>query len=123
MCIDLRRIGVVTRGDRDLCGAIPGSFCYMSRAPRTHIALVALIALGACAQGAAAKTSRSHSRVICGSQAPETLAQAAGLVATRIYAGELASSEVQSDKREVEEYAPLLSALESGEHGRRSKRP
>ena len=88
----------------------------MSRAPRTYIALVALIALGVCAQGAAAKTSRSHSRVICGSKAPETLAQAAGLVATRIYAGELSSSEVQSDKREVEESAPLLSAVESGEH-------
>jgi hypothetical protein len=35
-------------------------------------------------------------------------------VATRIYAGELAGSEVFHDKHQVESYGPLLSALESG---------
>jgi hypothetical protein len=79
------------------------------------VPLLVLVALWVCSQGAGAKTSHSppRSHAACGSRAPEVLAQAAGLVATRIYAGELSSSEVQSDKREVEEYAPLLSALES----------
>lgn len=78
--------------------------------------ILMLAALGVMSQVAGAKTSRSHSPAGCGSKAPETLAQAAGLVATRIYAGELSSSEVQSDKREVEESAPLLNAVEGGEH-------
>src|ERR1700677_4134742 len=103
----------------------------MSRGLRTRIAMVlllmALAVLWVCTPGAGAKLAlpqathvrshtHAHAPAACGAQAPETLAQAAGLVATRIYAGELSSSEVQSDKREVEEYAPLLSALESGEH-------
>src|SRR5437588_552167 len=50
----------------------------------------------------------------CGAAAPETLVRTVGLVATRIYANELSSSEVFSDKRQVESFAPLLSALASG---------
>lgn len=50
----------------------------------------------------------------CGAAAAETLARAVGLVATRIYANELSSSEVFRDKRQVESYGPLLSALASG---------
>jgi hypothetical protein len=50
----------------------------------------------------------------CGPQAAETLARTAGQVAMRIYALELASREVSSDKRQVETYGPLLSALEGG---------
>jgi hypothetical protein len=50
----------------------------------------------------------------CGAVAAETLARTAGLVATRIYAFELASPEVSKDKRQVESYGPLLSALEAG---------
>ena len=50
----------------------------------------------------------------CATEAAETLARTAGLVATRIYAFELASAEVSHDKRQVESYGPLLSALESG---------
>jgi hypothetical protein len=50
----------------------------------------------------------------CGTQAPDTLARTAGTVAMRIYANELASSEVFSDMHQVESYGPLLSALESG---------
>ena len=88
------------------------------------IAMIAMIvAMGVVSAVAGAKTTRSrtpvhvdsHAPAACGSRAPETLAQAAGLVATRIYAGEVSSSEVVSDKREVEESAPLLSAVESGE--------
>jgi hypothetical protein len=60
---------------------------------------------------AAPATSRA-----CGAQGAETLARTAGLVATRIYAFELASSEVSKDKRQVESYVPLLSALEGGNH-------
>ena len=104
----------------------------MSRTARTHIAVAALLGVvvgGVRTQSTSALTSRSpapaalagtapvrvHAPRACGSKAPEVLAQAAGLVATRIYAGELSSSEVQSDKREVQEYAPLLSAVEGGQ--------
>ena len=100
----------------------------MSRVHGTRVAaamIAMIVAMGIMPQGAGAKIVRSrvtnshshshaHAPAACGAQAPETLAQAAGLVATRIYAGEVSSLEVQSDKREVEEYAPLLSALESG---------
>jgi hypothetical protein len=43
------------------------------------------------------------------------LANTAGAVAERIYASEVSSSEVSSDKRQIESYAPLISAVESGE--------
>jgi hypothetical protein len=56
----------------------------------------------------------SNSAAGCGAKAAETLAQAAGLVARRIYANELGSGEVFGDKRQVESYAPLLRALENG---------
>jgi hypothetical protein len=77
------------------------------------VALLALLACGVCTQGTSATTSRSPTA--CGSQAPEVLAQTAGLVARRIYEGELAGSETQSDEHQVQEYAPLLSAVESGD--------
>jgi hypothetical protein len=44
---------------------------------------------------------------------PAVLANAAGSVAQRIYASEESSSEVSSDKRQIESYAPLLQAVES----------
>ena len=50
----------------------------------------------------------------CGVEAAETLARTDGLVATRIYANELASSEVSHDQRQVETYGPLLTALQAG---------
>jgi hypothetical protein len=49
--------------------------------------------------------------------APEVLAYAAGTVAQRIYAAEVRSSETTADKRQIEGDGPLLSAVESGEHG------
>ncbi|HTA05509.1 MAG TPA: hypothetical protein VK774_04030, partial [Solirubrobacteraceae bacterium] len=51
----------------------------------------------------------------CGAHAPEELATTAGTVAERIYAAEVHSSETDSDKRQIETYAPLLSAVESGD--------
>lgn len=100
-------------------------------------AVTAALALGAC--GAAAETTttaRAPSRANasgpapvpaasaasasasaparCGQQAPETLATTAGMVARRIYEGELAGSETRSDQRQVESYTPLLSAVAAG---------
>jgi hypothetical protein len=45
----------------------------------------------------------------------EVLANTAGLVAQRIYAGEAHSSETAADKRQIESFAPLLNAVQSGE--------
>jgi hypothetical protein len=67
------------------------------------------------AQAATASTgTRSAAGPACGSAAGETLANSVGLVARRIYQRELASPGVRSDQRQVETYAPLLSALASG---------
>jgi hypothetical protein len=52
----------------------------------------------------------------CGTAAGEVLATTAGAVAERIYAAEVHSAETAGDKRQIETYAPLLSAVESGEH-------
>jgi hypothetical protein len=64
--------------------------------------------------GASAASTPSVPVQPCGSAGAETLARTAGLVATRIYANELSSSEVFNDKRQVEGFSPLLSALQSG---------
>jgi hypothetical protein len=93
-------------------------------------ALVAVATLAACgsAQGKSSTTSRPSSPApasaaaatapapvqLCGSAGAETLARTVGLVATRIYANELSSSEVFADKRQVEGFSPLLSAVASG---------
>jgi hypothetical protein len=47
---------------------------------------------------------------------PAVLANTAGAVAERIYASEVSSSEVSSDKRQIESYGPLLQAVESNDH-------
>jgi hypothetical protein len=54
-------------------------------------------------------------RAACAAHAPEELATTAGTVAERVYAAEAHSSETDSDKRQIETYAPLLSAVESGD--------
>jgi hypothetical protein len=93
--------------------------------------VVALAACGASAQGKAGRTSQSPAPVQattasstsapspagapCGPAAPEVLARTEGLVARRIYAGELSSSETRADRSQVERYTPLLSALASGD--------
>jgi hypothetical protein len=47
----------------------------------------------------------------CGKAAPEVLAQTIGWVASRIYNGEVDSSETIKDRHQVETYAPLLRAV------------
>ncbi|HVA19645.1 MAG TPA: hypothetical protein VMU55_05685 [Solirubrobacteraceae bacterium] len=93
---------------------------------------VALTACGASAHGTSATTARSPTRAgshtaaaaphapavavtPCGPAAAEVLARTAGSVAQLIYAGESTGSETLSDKRQIESYRPLLSALERGE--------
>jgi hypothetical protein len=46
---------------------------------------------------------------------PAVLANTAGSVAERLYASEQSSSEVSSDKRQIESYAPLVQAVESND--------
>lgn len=100
-------------------------------APLAVALAVALAACGASAQGTSATTARSpgtakttlaaspHAPSVavtpCGPAAAEELARTAGSVAQLIYAGELAGSETQSDRHQIESYGPLLSALEHGE--------
>ncbi|MFI4985210.1 MAG: hypothetical protein ACHQAV_04380 [Solirubrobacterales bacterium] len=90
-----------------------------------------LAACGASAQSTSGTAARSSAnapatiasspgapgiaRTPCGPAAAEVLARAAGAVATRIYAGELSGSETQSDRSQVEHFAPLLAAVASGE--------
>jgi len=50
----------------------------------------------------------------CATNTDAEIARATGVAARHIYALELASSEVRADKRQVEGYAPLLSALAAG---------
>jgi hypothetical protein len=110
----------------------------MSRRLGPQIAAVSLIAAGFAACGAAARgtsatapgpPAAAGAAVVsatppaaaggtpCGAAAPEVLARAAGVVAQRIYAGELAGAETRSDQRQVEEFTPLLSAVAAGERG------
>jgi hypothetical protein len=111
-----------------------------SRRFTPHITAVALIAAGLAACGASARSTGvtapasaagagAGAAVVsavppgaaratpCGAAAPEALARAAGVVAQRIYAGELAGAETRSDQRQVEDFTPLLSAVAAGERG------
>jgi hypothetical protein len=96
--------------------------------PAPSALLAAILALGLTACGASAEPGRatvaaaptattttpSPARTVCGPAAPEVLARAAGMVAARIYAEELTGSETRIDQRQVEGFAPLLSALAAG---------
>jgi hypothetical protein len=102
----------------------------MGRRSALPITAAALVAVGLAACGASARstagsgartpaassalTVASPSGPPCGPAAAEVLARSAGLVARRIYAGELSGAETQSDKRQVREFAPLLSAVAGG---------
>ena len=109
-----------------VAGASAGA--VISRA--TALLVVAMLAACGSAQGKSATSSRPSSPAParsaaaptppapvqpCGSAAAETLARIIGQVATRIYANELSSSEVFSDKRQVEGFSPLLRAVASGD--------
>ena len=90
------------------------------RTAAAALVVLPLIALASCSASAkdtpatTAATQGAQSAG-CGAAAPEVLAQAAGAVATKIYAGEAGSSATRADQREVEGYAPLLSAVANGE--------
>jgi hypothetical protein len=58
----------------------------------------------------------------CGTATAQTLAGIEGAVARRIYANELASSEVFADRRQVESFSPLLSALAAAHPSRTTVR-
>lgn len=88
-----------------------GATAHLPARPLAALALC--LALAAC--GASAPTTSEAASQRCGAAGPETLAQTAGAVAVQIYERELQSSEVSADQREVEGYAPLLSALASGD--------
>lgn len=92
-----------------------GSLLIVHRLFVMRGAMAALTTLALLLVPAASSAVANSSTTGCAARAPEVLAQAAGLVATRIYAGELASSETHSDQREVEDYEPLLQAVASGE--------
>jgi hypothetical protein len=81
----------------------------------TLVAVVALLASLAVLPAPAAVAAGALPAA-CGEQAAEVLATTAGSVAERIYAAEVNSSETESDKRQIESYAPLLSAMQSGDH-------
>ncbi|HYM55068.1 MAG TPA: hypothetical protein VES97_06875, partial [Solirubrobacteraceae bacterium] len=72
---------------------------------------VGLLSLAFYACGASAQ---SAAEAPCGAAAPATAARAAGTVAERIYALEVSSPEVRADRRQIETYAPLLSAVAAG---------
>ncbi len=69
-------------------------------------------ALGASSPGATG--SRGLAATPCGPAAAEVLARTAGATAVGIYSAEVNSSEVSSDRHQVESYGPLLSAVSSG---------
>ena len=76
-------------------------------------ALAALLLGLAALPAAGGAATTAPAPIPCAAHAPEILATTAGSVAERIYASEISSAEVQSDKRQIESYGPLLSALES----------
>jgi len=93
---------------------------------------LALLALGAAPAGASAPGATAAPSATAPASTPaataptgavppcpvgaELLANTAGSVAERIYAAEVHSSETDADKRQIESYGPLLSAVQSGDH-------
>jgi hypothetical protein len=115
---------------RSQVGRIVGASASAVITPAAALLVLATLAACGSAQGKIATTSRPSSPApgrlaaartppaplqLCGPAAAETLARAVGLVATRIYANELSSSEVFGDKSQVESFPPLLSAVASGD--------
>jgi len=83
--------------------------------PRRHV-MAGLAAAALLVPFAATPAVARETAPPCGVAGPEVLATTAGTVAERIYAAEVRSSETASDKRQIEGDAPLLSAMESGDH-------
>jgi hypothetical protein len=101
------RYSLVT-GWRDRRSARPSAFAAGSAGRSLAAALLMLLLLPpACFAFAQA----SAPGPACGAAAARTRAEAAELVAGRIYGREVSSPEVRRDKQQVERYEPLLSAL------------
>jgi hypothetical protein len=90
------------------CGAAAESTGTSRAALRVNAASSGPVPAAFAASASASASAR------CGALGPETLATTAGMVARRIYQGELAGSETRSDQRQVESYRPLLNAVASG---------
>jgi hypothetical protein len=107
----------------------------MGRHPAIPLAALAVVAVGLAACGASARSTSASSAPLpagdvgtvassapargaagppCGAAGAEVLARTAGLVATRIYAGEVSGSATRSDQRQVEGFSPLLNAIAGG---------
>jgi hypothetical protein len=114
-------------GRRDHLPNSSGTFAER-RAGRSLAAALLMLMLAACGASARGTSSTAASTPAgarpaaalsppagpCGAAASRTRAEAAGFVARRIYAREVSSPEVRRDQHQVEGYAPLLSALASG---------
>ncbi len=83
----------------------------------TITTLCAVAALAAAPTATDAAGAAAAPEAPCGAAGATVLANAAGSVAERIYASEVSSAEVSGDRRQIESYGPLLSAVESGERG------
>jgi hypothetical protein len=102
---------VMRRAGLAAAGAALLAMLVLSLLPRHALAAASVPA----ATGTPAPTTPTTAEA-CGTRAPEVLATTAGTVAERIYAAEVHSSATDSDKRQIESYAPLLSAMQSGDH-------
>jgi hypothetical protein len=97
------------------------AFAACSAGPRTEPAppqapsSSAVASATAASPAPASAPTPASAPAACGAHGAEVLAIAAGEVARRIYASELSSAETSADKRQIETYAPLLSAVESGD--------
>jgi hypothetical protein len=80
------------------------------------LALVGVLAVLVVAGGGvrAQASGGQTTAIACGKAAPEVLAQTIGWVASRIYIGEVHSSETIKDRLQVETYSPLLHAVAKG---------
>jgi hypothetical protein len=90
------------------CGAAAHSVAPSATRPSAH-------APARLAPAPSVASAPGIARTPCGPAAAGVLARTAGVVALRIYAGELSGSETRSDKRQVESFTPLLAAMARGE--------
>jgi hypothetical protein len=94
--------------------AVSGALVLLATLTACSSATVRTVSVQPVGQPVAESAASAKPAQPCATAAAETLARTAGAVATRIYAKELTSTEVASDRRQVEGYGPLLGALESG---------
>ena len=97
------------------CGAAAHPSSPTISAPQTTAQATTAAQATTTAQAtAAAVLTAPVAEAPCGAAAPATVADTIGLVAKRIYDGEISSGEVGADRNQVERNGPLLSALAAG---------